>query len=97
MTEPEMDMRTSTPTLDLNPALVWRHGAVRKARRQAPAVAGPTEQVPAHDRATDEGRVSRSREVRSRPGIGVALEFALFAGTLAAVGWLHFELLGVFL
>lgn len=88
-------MRTSTHTLDLDPAVDWRLEVIPNARRKAPAVVGGIEILLYRERATDERAVSRSRQARIRPGPGDAMEFALFTGTLAVIGWLHFELLAL--
>ena len=86
-------MRTSTHTLDLGSALDWRRAGCAQARRKAPAVVAGIDAVPEPERATDDRPASRSRLAGIRTGFGDALDFALFAVALAAVGRLQWELL----
>ena len=86
-------MRISTHTLDLDPAVDWHLVGIPKARWYAPAVVGRIDTLLEHERATNERAVSQSRRAQIRPTFGDAVEFALLAVTLAAIGWLHFELL----
>ena len=89
-------MLASTHTLDLDPAVDWRLVGIPKARRRAPAVAGDMESVLDREPAPDERAVSRSRQAWIRSSPVDAIEFALLTVTLAAIGWLHFELLALF-
>jgi hypothetical protein len=91
----EVGMPASTHTLDPDPALAWRLVGIPKAHRQAPAVVGDMEAVPDRVQAPDERAVFPSRQAWIRPSFGDAMEFALLAVTLAAIGWLHFELLAL--
>ncbi len=89
-------MFASTHRLELDPAVSWRLVGIPKARRQASTVVGDPENVFDRECATGDGIVSRSYETRIQPGLGDAMEFALFALTLAAIGRLHVELLALF-
>jgi hypothetical protein len=89
-------MLASTHTLHLDPAVDWRLVGIPKARRQASAVVGDRETVLDRERVPEERAVSATRQAWMRPSRCDAMEFALLAVTLAAVGWLHFELLALF-
>ncbi len=88
-------MLASTHTLDLDRTVDWRLVGIPRARRRAPAAVGDLETVLDRERATDERAVSRPRHAWVRSSLRDAMELALFAVTVAAIGWLHFELLAL--
>ena len=89
-------MLASTHTLDLDPAVHWRLVGIPRADRQGPTVVGNIEKnLLDRECATDDGIVSRTFQARIRPNLGDAMDFALFAVTLAMIGCLQFELLAL--
>lgn len=85
----------STHNLELDPAVTWRLVGIRRdstLRREAPpvvpAVESSADRMPALDVRAD----ARPHREWIGPGVGDAIEFAMFALTLAAIGYLQLHL-----
>ena len=88
-------MLASTYTLDPDPAVTWRLVDIPKAPRQGSTVDGNSENMFDRESVTGDAILSQSFQARIRQNLGDAMQFALFAVTLAVIGWLHCELLAL--